>query len=526
MATGFSFNSGLTATDARQAKLRSKPRLTSREVMVTLAGIDLVALVAVATLVLPRAELSWVLGLPVAVVGLLAAFRHYEPRVTPSVAREARSVVACTTTPVVVMALAHVASSAALVEAAVFAILTVLFLHGLANRVIRSMRIRGLLAERTLIVGAGQMGVTFSSLLVEHPEFGLLPVGFLDNVSGESLPLPLFGRVELLRLVLSEERIDRVVVAFGVTREWEMLETIRACEDASVDIHVLPRFFELGVAVDGKDVDDIWGIPLVRLPRSRLRKLPWLGKRVLDVSVAGIGLVVLAPVYLLLAIAVKLSSPGPVHFHQKRVGQHGALVDVCKFRTMHLHEGSDDEWTAQGEHVTRVGNLMRRLSLDEIPQLWSIIRGDMSLVGPRPERPHFVEHFKSRVSHYDARHRVPAGLTGLAQIHGLRGDTSIVERARFDNRYIESWSFWRDVVILFQTVSAVLRDGFARRRIGTSPAAFAADATQGVDEAEPVSAPTGVATEAAFHLENPDDQKGPRPWLIGNPVFGEVASTE
>ena len=122
--------------------------------------------------------------------------------------------------------------------------------------------------------------------------------------------MPLFGRVELLRLVLSEERIDRVVVAFGVTRESEMLETIRTCEDAAVDIHILPRFFELGVAVDGRDVDDIWGIPLVRLPRSRLQNLPWLGKRVLDVSVAGIGLVVLAPLYLLLALAVKLSSPG------------------------------------------------------------------------------------------------------------------------------------------------------------------------------------------------------------------------
>jgi exopolysaccharide biosynthesis polyprenyl glycosylphosphotransferase len=526
MATGFSYDAGLTATNAGQAKHVLRSRLTSREVMVTLAGIDLVALAAVATLLLPRSELSWVLGFPVAVVGLLAVFRHYEPRVTPSVARDVRSLAACTSAPVVVMALAHAASSVALVEVGVFAVLAVLFLQSTSNIVIRSMRSRGLLAERTLIVGAGQMGVNFSSILEEHPEFGLLPVGFLDNVTGESLPLPLFGRVELLRLVLSEEQIDRVVVAFGVTRESEMLETIRACEDACVDIHILPRFFELGVAVDGKDVDDVWGIPLVRLPRSRLRTMPWLGKRVLDVSVAGLGLVVLSPLYLLLSIAVKLSSPGPVHFHQKRVGQHGALVDVHKFRTMYLHEGSDAEWTAQGDHVTRIGYFMRRLSLDEIPQLWSIIRGDMSLVGPRPERPFFVEHFKSRVAHYDARHRVPAGLTGLAQIHGLRGDTSIDERARFDNRYIESWSFWRDVVILFQTFSAVLRDGFARRGPRTPSAAFAADTSRSVDDVLPVSPPSGVATEAALRLEVPDEQEDPQPWLIGNPVLGEVASTE
>jgi lipopolysaccharide/colanic/teichoic acid biosynthesis glycosyltransferase len=237
-----------------------------------------------------------------------------------------------------------------------------------------------------------------------------------------------------------------------------MLETIRACENASVDIHVLPRFFELGVAVDGKDVDDVWGIPLVRLRRSLRSRCSRVSKRVVDVSLASLGLAVSAPIYGLLALAVKVSSPGPVYFRQKRVGQHGVLVDVLKFRTMRVHDGADVEWTADGDHVTKVGHLMRRLSLDELPQLWSVIRGHMSLVGPRPERPFFVERFKSQVPHYDARHRVPVGLTGLAQVHGLRGDTPIDERARFDNRYIESWSLWRDLVIIFMTLFAIVRD--------------------------------------------------------------------
>jgi exopolysaccharide biosynthesis polyprenyl glycosylphosphotransferase len=495
--------------------------------MAALAGIDLAALVAVAALLVPRSALWWVWGFPVAAVGLLVAYGHYEVRVTPSVVREARSLVACVTAPLVVLALARTATSTAVAEAALFAAVTVLFLHSVSYSLIRSMRSRGLLAERTLIVGAGQTGVTFSSLLEQHPEYGLRPVGFLDNVDGEELPLPLFGRVELLRLVLSEERIDRVVVAFGATRESEMLETIRACEDASVNIHVLPRFFELGVAVDGKDVDDVWGIPLVRLRRSRLRRWPWFGKRVLDVAVAGLGLVVLSPLYGLLALAVKVSSPGPVHFHQKRVGLHGALVDVLKFRTMYVHDGTDAEWTAHGDHVTKLGNLMRRLSLDELPQLWSIIRGDMSLVGPRPERPFFVEHFKCQVAHYDARHRVPAGLTGLAQVHGLRGDTSIDERARFDNRYIESWSFWRDVVILFQTFSAVVRDAFSRQRSRASSVASATVVAQGLDDAEPLAFPSGQAVAVASRrVEHPDKQKDLRSWRIENPTLDEVASSE
>jgi len=247
-------------------------------------------------------------------------------------------------------------------------------------------------------------------------------------------------------------------VAFGREREADMVDVLRACEDASVDIHILPRFYELGSAVHATDVDDVWGFPLVRLRRPVRRVFSRAAKRAFDVTVAALGLLLLSPLYAALAVAVKLSSPGPVHFRQQRVGQRGETVEILKFRSMRIHTDSDTEWNIDEEAITRIGRVMRVLGLDEIPQLWNILRGQMSLVGPRPERPFFVEQFKAEIPHYDDRHRVPGGLTGLAQVHGLRGDTSIEERARFDNHYIENWSLWRDVTILMQTFFAVVRN--------------------------------------------------------------------
>ena len=486
--------------------------------MAGLAVADLVVLGALAMALTPVSSAWWILCLPVAVAALLAAHGHYRVRITLSAAKEARSLVACAAAPLVLLALARAMPASALIEVAALSAVAILVLHGGSYRLIRSMRQKGFLAERTLIVGAGQVGVKLSSTLEQHPEYGLRPVGFLDDVDGEELPLPLFGGVELLRMVLSEERIDRVIVAFGVTRASEMLETIRACESASVDIHVLPRFFELGVAVDGKDIDDIWGIPLVRLRRSRLRRCASIAKRALDVSVAGFGLLVLSPLYGLLALSVKISSPGPVYFRQKRVGQHDLILEVLKFRTMRVAEGTDTEWSAPEDRVTKLGALMRRTSLDELPQLWNIIRGDMSLVGPRPERPYFVERFKGEVDHYGARHRVPIGLTGLAQVHGLRGDTSIDERARFDNRYIESWSLWRDVLILAQTFFAVIRDTLSSSAHGGS-----AQPSTGQGEESEDRVPRQRWTIAAEGVTHLSEFGFERQWSAQDQELGEVA---
>ncbi len=430
--------------------------------MKVVALTDAVLLVVVVAAVgLPLAT-WWMWVAMAAVVGALALTGHYRPRITLSVAREAGSIVACALAPFIVLALAKVPgpSTGRLLVTGGIVAGAVVAARCATYWVVRLLRTRGWFAQRTLFVGAGDVSAKMASTLDEHPEYGLRPVGFLDEVDSAGLPLPLFGGVGMLRMVLSEEKIDRVVVAFGVTRESDMVDVFRACEDASVEIHVLPRFFELATAMNSRNVDDVWGYPLLRLRRSLLRRNARIVKRVFDATVAAVALLVVSPFYAAIAAVVKLTSPGPVHFRQQRVGERGVIVDVLKFRSMRVNSRSDVEWNPTNDSVTKIGHILRVTGLDELPQLWNILKGDMSLVGPRPERPFFVEQFKVDVPRYDDRHRVPVGLTGLAQVHGLRGDTSIDERARLDNQYIENWSLWRDVVILFQTFTAVIRNTF------------------------------------------------------------------
>jgi exopolysaccharide biosynthesis polyprenyl glycosylphosphotransferase len=183
-----------------------------------------------------------------------------------------------------------------------------------------------------------------------------------------------------------------------------------------------------------------------------------MAKRVFDSGISALMLVLLSPLYGLLALTVKVTSPGPIYFRQRRIGKNGREVEVLKFRSMRVNNESDTQWSVNDdERVTKVGGIMRKTSLDELPQLWNVLRGDMSLVGPRPERPFFVEQFEQEVPRYGDRHRVPVGLTGLAQVNGLRGDTSIEDRAWFDNHYIENWSVAGDLVILARTAGAVVR---------------------------------------------------------------------
>jgi len=461
MAVGLNFQSWATPSPrAQSVTTRRRWRVPARPEMAVVAFADFAALAAFVMIVAPLATTWWSYVFVGSVVLLLTATGHYRSRITLNVAREARSIAVCTAVPLLVLAAVHIqgVSSMGLIEAGLSVVVCMLVLRCVLYALIRRLRTKGIYGERTLIIGAGQIGTTFAATLQEHREYGLRPIGFLDDVDGADLPLPLFGGVALLRMVLFEERIDRVVVAFGRAREADMVDVLRACEDASVDIHFLPRFFELGSAVHATDVDDVWGFPLVRLRRPVRRTFSRATKRAFDMSVAALGLLLSAPLYVVLAVAVKLSSPGPVHFRQQRVGQRGETVEILKFRSMRVHSDSDTEWTIADEAVTRVGRIMRVLGLDEIPQLWNILRGQMSLVGPRPERPFFVEQFKAEIPHYDDRHRVPGGLTGLAQVHGLRGDTSIEERARFDNHYIENWSLWRDLTILMQTLFAVVRN--------------------------------------------------------------------
>lgn len=344
---------------------------------------------------------------------------------------------------------------------AVLLALYVVALRAVAYSVVRRFRARGWVAHPTLVLGAGKVGGQLASLLLEHPSYGLRPVGFLDSdplLQADERPAPLLGGPESLSSIIVEFGVRDVVVAFGSSPGSHMVDIIRTCDRLDVEIFFVPRLFELHNT--SREMDQVWGVPLVRLPRAAFRTVSWRLKRVFDVAASGVALLVLAPVLLVLAAAIRLEGGPGVLFRQERVGVDGRPFELLKFRSMRPadEDESATRWNiALDDRLGPVGRVIRSTSLDELPQLWNILRGDMTVVGPRPERPVFVETFANSYPRYTARHRVPAGLTGWAQIHGLRGDTSIEERARFDNYYIENWSLWADLKIIFRTLAAVLR---------------------------------------------------------------------
>lgn len=331
-----------------------------------------------------------------------------------------------------------------------------------AYPVVRRLRRRGLVAHRTLVLGAGRVGEHVANILQAHPEYGLHPIGFLDSAprprEERGSDLPVLGGAEELTAVLERYRVRRMIIAFSSVKESQMVSLIRTCDRYRCELFVVPRLFELHHTRDG--MDNAWGLPLTRLRRAAYRSHTWRIKRIFDVAVAGLAVFLLAPVMLAIAVAVRFDGGPGVLFRQERVGVDGRGFHVLKFRSLRPvddHESATN-WNVANDHrLSKLGRFLRKTSLDELPQLLNILRGDMSLVGPRPERRHFVEQFRSAYASYEARHRVPSGLTGWAQIHGLRGDTSIADRARFDNYYIENWSLWLDIKILLRTVSAVLK---------------------------------------------------------------------
>ena len=327
--------------------------------------------------------------------------------------------------------------------------------------VVRRCRARGYIAHPTLILGAGRIGGQIAQLLLDHPEFGLRPVGFLDAdplLGVDERPVPLLGGHESLSTVIVEFGVQDVIVAFGSAPESSMVDIIRTCDRLHTEIFFVPRLFELHST--SRDIDSVWGLPLVRLRRAAFRSFSWRVKRAVDVLLAGAALLLLSPLLGLCALGVRWEGGPGVLFSQERVGLDGRAFRVLKFRSMRPLDDRDSQTTwsiSADERVGPVGRILRKTSLDELPQLWNILRGDMSIVGPRPERPHFVASFTQTFPRYPARHRVPAGLTGWAQVHGLRGDTSIEDRARFDNYYIENWSLWTDVKIMLRTFGQMLK---------------------------------------------------------------------
>jgi len=337
----------------------------------------------------------------------------------------------------------------------------VLFGRGVGYPVIRRLRSSRRIAHRTLVLGTGHIGRQFVSTLLEHPEYGLLPVGFADKIGGQRaapLPLPLLGEPQELAQVITTHDVRKVIITFGMFRDSELVDVVRTCDKMSCEVFIMPRLFELNVT-SGSMIEDVFGFPCLRLRLPR-RSAQRVLKRAIDVIAAATALILLSPVLAACAAAVRIEMGSSVLFRQKRVGladRHFLLLKFCTLQPA-SEEESATRWTIKhDERIGPVGRFLRNTSLDELPQLWNVLVGDMSLVGPRPERPHFVNQFSERFRGYSDRHRVPAGMTGWAQIHGLRGDTSIEDRVRFDNQYIERWTLWQDVKILLRTVASPRR---------------------------------------------------------------------
>jgi exopolysaccharide biosynthesis polyprenyl glycosylphosphotransferase len=321
---------------------------------------------------------------------------------------------------------------------------------------ISRVRRRGALAERTLIIGAGTVGTEIARILTEHREYGLVPVVFVDADRSDDVAHPSFDPGEP-RNVIERLAVTRIIVAFSTLSDHDLVDILRGCGTLPVKVYVVPRLFELGVASRGNDVEDVWGFPLVAIRRPANRTSARLAKRTLDLVVGSLLLLASSPFLLAVAGAVRLSSPGPVFFRQRRLGENGRIIEMLKFRTLLCNNDSDETWNVgDDDRRTFVGKYLRKTGLDELPQIFNVLRGDMSLVGPRPERPYFANRFAAEIPGYIDRQRVPQGITGWAQVHGLRGNTPIPERVRFDNYYIEHWTLWRDVQILARTVGAVL----------------------------------------------------------------------
>ncbi len=321
----------------------------------------------------------------------------------------------------------------------------------------------GVGVRRALVVGAGDTGRAVADKLLDHPAMGMKPVGFVDDAPekhGESYRgLPVLGTTRDVRALLETHGVDTIFLALPVDAYRTMLGILKDVGNEMVDIRFVPDLFQFVTFKAG--VEDFDGLPVINLTQRPLEGWNSLVKRTMDVVLSAGGLVVLALLLPFVALAIWLEDRGPIFYTQERMGLDGRLFRILKFRSMRVgaEEGTGAVWAKEGDsRRTRVGAFLRSTSLDEVPQLVNILMGDMSLVGPRPERPEFVREFKEKFPQYMLRHRVKAGLTGWAQVHGWRGNTSLSKRIEYDLYYIENWSLALDLQILWKTATRGFRD--------------------------------------------------------------------
>jgi exopolysaccharide biosynthesis polyprenyl glycosylphosphotransferase len=329
-----------------------------------------------------------------------------------------------------------------------------------AHRIIQSsVKRRGIVRNNLLIVGTSRIARDITLRIQNNPHLGYNVVGAVsENIKpkGKMLGIPVLGLYTDLPDLIDNYDIEQVIIALPDAKRAEIVELVTLCQRGRVDIKVYPDIF--AYMAGDLNVDELGGTPLLTVRDISLRGWRLSLKRGLDFFGAFCGLILLSPIMLLIALIIKLESEGPVFYSQIRMGLDGRPFPVIKFRSMYSDAETDGPgWTIENDpRVTRIGRWLRRLEIDELPQLINVLVGQMSLVGPRPERPVYVQQFRAQIPRYMERHREKAGMTGWAQINGLRGDTSIAERTSYDLWYVENWSVWLDVKIILRTMWLII----------------------------------------------------------------------
>jgi exopolysaccharide biosynthesis polyprenyl glycosylphosphotransferase len=423
-----------------------------------------------------RTPWPWLVASPLLVLVFLRIRGLYYPRLFPSTLDQVRAAVVTTALAAMsILSLRVILTDEAWVAAQTARFWVFASAYLVAARLFLAWstlgaRESGELLSPTLIVGAGRIGRMTARRLLQYPYLGLKPIGFLDKEplpdsdDGDVGALPVLGASWDAERVIAEHRVEHVIVAFSTAPTSIILRLMRRCEDLGVAVSFVPRLFErVGSRIS---VEHLGGLPLIAAQPTNPQSWQFTLKYAVDRLAALALLALFAPVLLIAALATWLSVGRPILFRQERVGRDGRTFTMLKFRTMRDAGGSQRAFElppglAPGgvegdDRRTRVGALLRRTCIDELPQLFNVLRGAMSVVGPRPERPEYAFRFEERVYRYGERHRVKSGITGWAQVHGLRGKTSLTDRVEWDNYYIENWSLWLDLKILLLTVVAVL----------------------------------------------------------------------
>lgn len=337
-------------------------------------------------------------------------------------------------------------------------IFSLILSRGMTRQVLRWLRRKGFNLRYVLIVGANNLGERVLEKIKENPWTGFKVVGFIRESSvpegvKEINETEVLGDIDDINDIIKEKAVDQIFIALPLEAHKDLERVLRSLEEETVDIRVIPDFFQFMTLNAG--IEDFDGLPVINLSESPLYGWNRVIKRVADIVFSSLILIILFPLMIVIAILIKLTSPGPVFYKQKRLGLGGEEFEMLKFRSMKVDAEKETGpiWASKDdERVTRIGRILRRFSLDEIPQFINVLKGDMSIVGPRPERPVFIEEFRKKIPKYMLRHKMKAGITGWAQVNGWRGKTSLEKRLEHDLYYIENWSLAFDLKIMWLTL--------------------------------------------------------------------------